>query len=262
MNGPKRSYSTSRFLITGDRPEVHYSISPAAPYNYVYLESVSIPIVYDVFPSITFIFVDGAAVSHTLSLEAGSEQIGNLLGDLVSEMDLAYPAGAPYNFDTNANFTWEIQSTAGDFSLTAVEPVLAQRLGLIGTVSSTAGLLTSQKYNLSPLAFLIETDLPIDGHAVSYTNLTPPAIDVTRNVHTGSTYTAVIAITSSIPAGLDTFTSGNINAGAIGTHHKIKSDGVLGISIKITDELGVLVNTYPQRWQIVLVMYNYYESLM
>lgn len=261
-NNMNTNYAISRLVVTGDRPDVLYAVSPSAAYNYFYLESVSVPIIYDIIPASTITFVDGAAVAHTIPVAAGQWGIIEFTTYLTAQMDAAYPAGAPY-VDTYAQgFHYTITATAGQFSLTANNPVLAQRAGIIGTVSSVAGVATFSRFNMGPTSLLIETNLPIDSQSVSYTNLTAPATDVLRNVRNGSTYTAVVAISSTDPTGLNQVQNGNLNAGSIGTHSRIKHDGINSLSIKMTDELGTLIDIYPQRWTLTFVFYNYFEPLL
>lgn len=247
-----KNYATSRLIITGDRPSVRYEISPSVMYNYVYMESFSLPVIWNNIPDFDIIFVDGAAVSHTIPIEAGSYSIETLVDYIVSQMDILYPAGAPYTPDYFNS--WEIQSTAGEFSLSASSPLAAQRMGLIGVVSSSAGLLLSQLYNMSPTNINIRTNIPIYSQSLSYDNLTPPGIDVISNVKSGSNFFASLAINTDFSQTADR--TPTLNQGAFGTHHKLAHVGINSIDISISDELGMPIDIYPQRWTLVLVFYT------
>lgn len=252
----QENYSTSRVIISGDRPEVRYTIAPSLVYKYFYIESVSFPTVWDIFQSFSITFVDGASVSHDIPVISGSYLIFDLTDYIKNQMNVLYPAGAPYTASLTDNFRWTIQSTAGEFSLSTSSPVAAQRLGLRGVVNSSGGLLVSEKYYMSPTNINIETNIPIDGQSISYDNLTPAAQDVTSVIRSGSSFTASIALANSNPGGFSDVLTAAINSGSFGTHHKLLGYGINNINIRITDELGSLLDIYPQRWTIVFVFYN------
>lgn len=251
------NYATSRLVITGDRPEMRFTISPSILYKYFYIESFAIPIIYDTFPAFNVTFVDGASVSHNIAIVAGQYDILGIMSYLATQMGILYPAGAPYVDSPNPNFTWKIDSTAGEFSLTVLNSVAAQRLGLIGTVQSVGGILTTQKYNMSTTNINIETSLPVYTQSQAYDNITQPSQNVLTNVKSGSTFTASVAITAFSPSGLVNDLSASLNSGSFGTHHQVLNNTIHSIDIRLTDELGVLIDTYPQRWTIVFLFYNY-----
>lgn len=255
------NYANSRVVITGDRPEFQYNISPGLLYRYVYVEAFAIPACFSQLPATTILFIDGVGAPHTITFSAGTFSIDTFGASLVAQMDIAYPAGAPYTFARTAAFTWFITSTAGTFSLSIANPVFAQRVGLIAQVASIGQVLTSQRFNVGISTINIESNLPICGQSTSYDNITPPAGPVSNNIKSGSSLLACLALASQTPIGALTPNAFIINSGSFGTHHKLMtSSPVNSINIRITDELGLLLDTYPQRWTLVLVFYNAFQD--
>lgn len=253
----KNTYATSRLVITGDSPRVDYTISPSISFNRFYVESFVVPSVWDTLPAFEVNFIDAAFVPHTFSIPGGIYTISSVLTLIVNRMNLSATLGNPYTFSLNANKTWSITATVGTFELSISIPAVSQRLGLIDILASVLTVATSEKYNMSPTSINVQTNIPISTQSVSYTNLTSPAIDVSRNVKDGSSYTFICPTVNRTADGSSDPANVSIQTESYATQNAIMNGGINNIRIELTDELGVPIDTYPQRWTLVLLFYNY-----
>jgi len=251
----------SRVILNGDRPISEFTISPSVKYNRFYIESFSVPPVFNNLPATVVNFQDGAAINHVINMSAGRWDLESWLDTLVTIMNSVDSLGNTYSTAITSGWVWAMTVTAGSFILNVVDPIVQQRIGLIGSTTSVGLVLTSSKFMMSPVYLTIETNLPIDSQSISYANQNSPALPVNDIARSGGSICFLHTPNNCNPITPNTGLPERWHGERVSTQDRLFGSGNLWtgidrINVTIRDDLGMPVDTYPQRWCLVFVFYN------
>lgn len=244
--------SMSRLVIEMNRPEYNLSFNPNIEYNHFYLESIVVPFVFNNMPEHVIQFYDSLFNVHIITIPAGyyvENSYLNILTDYFNDLDTG---GRTYVHGVNPDKTSYIEISLDSFQFVILDNIVQQRTGFIGFLASDAQRITSQKFSYEPKLLLISTNFTVLGQGL-YDNIAGPISDQKLSISARSQYTFVTPISSLdlVSNGIISHDYGNNNTGMPITNSRIGS-----VQIKITDELLMPIDIFPQRLYLTIIFYN------
>jgi len=251
------TYSSSRIILTSDSSVASFNIMPGIQYENYYVESFTIPAVYNNVPDTIVNFIDTASIPHQFVVPAGRYDIDTYMNYIAGVMGSLDTLAATFSVNIPAKFVWTITSnTLADFALFVENNIVQQRIGLSGTVLSVAGILESGKFNMGILFIAIESNIPSGSLSVSYKNAAMPNAAIDYNTPSGGSIMFIYPPNSSSPFNGNTLNPEHYNGQRVSTVNSTVANVLNSIDIRLRDELGFPIEIAPQRWALTLVFYT------